>query len=386
MTYRDLILDEVTVETMVDNEIETTIKKGGRFLLLGNKLSLRAQDIFAICLLRINKQFNDRFYGHINPNYDDQLEFSKNEILNNIDECFTLDCDEISNLTSLSLKVLKKKSKLDNGQDWDFEFDKAAKELHKIFFENWTVDSKGNKKRETSPLLVKSSFDGKVFKGEMNKNVAYEMLRLNYNNVGYSSVPKSIFFKQKSESSKKILELICRFKNFKDYEINLWDYLNEFGVDMDEYSDSKNRQYIMQKYLYRSVASLISNSNGYVSLKDEEKYPQGYELVGLGRFSSINDKTKLVFKLKINENYKMDCFDEIMDLPDLEPTKESVSLELFNVLKDALSDTKKLNNLPKEKLYSNENCKLLLENLPFLISKGCVIDNAMMALILPMIK
>ena len=359
------------------------INKPHRFLLMPkSNLSVYGQDIFAILLLKIMESYDKDWFGKFDLKKDDNsLNEAKEMIIKSLRCHFSLSTSDLMKITDLKKRDLVKKHMIDKrlksqevellDQGWNFELDKASKELHRILLESYSKNNEGDWKRVTRPLLIDSSYDGKKLEFTLHKEIAFELLRLNYQGQGFVSTPKTLYFAIRNKYAKKILELISRFKSVTDYKVNLVDYYNNFDVDFLSLSTREKSREI-EKCLIRAIAYLVNNSNGYVTYRAD--YPKGYELVNLGERGKIIESTMLYFRLDINST---------LLLSDDNRTKAKKALDSYRLLETFSNDIRSYNESTLK--LTDIECLVLFEEQYELAKNKLFLTPFMMSIIQPVL-
>ena len=278
---------------------DKSIKKPKRFLLHNFHLSNYAQDIYALILLQLKSEFDNKFFNK-------EPYKIRNEIMSTLPNELSFSLFELSELFKLTTKVINKKN-----NDGIFMMKDAIQELrrseiliHHLYDNNdKPITNELNSWRVTG-LINWGDWDGKNLTINIDPYIAYELIEYSHNG-GFSFVDKYIFFKIRDASAKKIFELISSDKR-KFFRCNLYQYLHSVS-DFNE--NDFNQSKLLQKYIARPINVLLKDGDG-VLLKISDR---GYRLIGLdgSRGTSINSSTIIEFEILHKEKI---IEDELMNL------------------------------------------------------------------------
>ena len=303
-----------------------SIKKPKRFLLHNFHLSNYAQDIYALMLLQLKSEFDGKFFEQ------EPSEIRENVLLT-LQHEFHFTLDELSELFELTPKVINKKN-----TDGVYFLKTAIQELrraeitiHGLYDEdnNPIVDNEMNSWRVTG-LINWGEWDGSILTLNLDPYISYELIEYAHNG-GFSFIDKSVFFKIRDATAKKIFELVSSDKR-KQFRCNLFDYLHSV-CDFNE--DKFNQSHLLQKHLTRPIGVLLRDSDGLL-FKNSDR---GYRLIGLGgsRGTSVTSKTIVEFEISHKEKIIEDSINE---------STLQKSIKLFDLIKDAkiIDDSIIINN------------------------------------------
>ena len=380
----------------MENHIQQVeIKKPNRFLLLPkSSLSASGQDIFAILLLKVNESYDRNWFGKFDLddlNISTELNLKKSMIMDSLVCEYSLSNSDLMEITNFRKRDLLKPSKIDKRtkienqieqindfQSWDFELDRASKELHNILLETYSFNLELNEwERVINPLLVSSVYNGEKLKFSLHKSVAFELICLNMERKGFSKIPKDLFFSIKNIYAKKILELLCRFKNMVDFKISVDKYFRLFGIEYLSIENSKERGKMVEKALTNAIKYLVSKSNGVISYRDN--YHKGFEFVNYGSHGSITKNTIIIFRL--------DYFyqKEIKKISN--KTSFDVALNAYRALETFNNDMDLYYSKNNTLKLTDEECIILFkENMNLIKKENLILTSFMFSIIQPIIS
>ncbi|MGD6739380.1 replication initiation protein (plasmid) [Photobacterium leiognathi subsp. mandapamensis] len=144
---------------------------------------------------------------------------------------------------------------------------------------------------EKAVLVTRAKYENGTLMLGIDRDTAGTMLDYSQ---GFAEIDLRLLLSLRGGYEKRLLELISRFKNHRDYTCKLDDFYEMVGAHRDQFKDfTIFRRTVIEKPLQR----LITQSNGVWTPKDDAK--KGYELVKNGR-----NYSHIIFKMQWNEPTK----------------------------------------------------------------------------------
>ena len=113
---------------------------------------------------------------------------------------------------------------------------------------------------------------------------------------GVSFVDLSLFMKLKSGYAKRILDMICKFKNNRNFTIQFEEFCETIGAYPSDYKNGLSA--FRNSVLDKPLNEIFKSSNGTWSATDERR--KGYELVKSGRTVK-----KIIFRVRYQESEEL---------------------------------------------------------------------------------
>ena len=250
-------------------------------------LSAKEQDLLTLLLISVKKEYDKLKF---NNDYDDS------KLLELIPLRHVFSKDEISEMFGIApIQLYKKDKKTGNyllQAACESLFDKSIK----VKFENGQFS--------LTRLLSHAAYDGRNLTLEVPAIIVKELI--NYSKSGMGIIDYKLLFKLKGKYDKRILELISRFKNKRDFYCTIADLCEMIGADFDEYVSWRS---FSESVLNKPIKSLIKESKGLWSLKDVKK--KGYEITKKSSGKSYTKEDIITFKFKYTDsNLKKDLMDK----------------------------------------------------------------------------
>lgn len=257
-----------------------TVKKPHHAITARMSFSGREQDLMTLAYRAVKREH-------------DRVTFSGDDIdWGKFQDEYTFTSEELSNLFSLSKQGL-----------YD-AIDQSTTAVMSKVVELHLPNKKGFKKYN---LIRSASFED----GLLTIKIEDELLKyfVDYSK-GFSEIDLKLLLSLKGEKGydKRILELISRFKNDKEYSVTL----GEFCAKVDSHFTSYKRpQYFFESVLDAPIKRIVTASNGMWEPKS--RHGKGYSVKKSGR--SYKDSDVLTFKMKYNPpKAKQESQSHILDL------------------------------------------------------------------------
>lgn len=144
---------------------------------------------------------------------------------------------------------------------------------------------------EKTVVISKASFKDGVLFIRMDKDAARYLL--DYSS-GFSEIDLNLLLSLRGAYEKRILELISRFKDKKDYSVTLDEFCKMLGVSTNDYVDFPR---FRRSTLINPIKNIVIKSNGSWCFRDG--FSNGFIIEKKGR--SYKEDSKITFKLNFNE-------------------------------------------------------------------------------------
>lgn len=276
-------------------------------------LTAREQDLITLAMIRV-KSFADRTKvteGQFDPN--------KPETLTNIETIWTYSDKEVADWFGITTKALKKKEA--NGKPFLFNvcesLIKKSKTIGMIESDDtWKI----------AGLISEAEYSNGVLKLEVTRTQAARMLDYGLSKNNFGIIDAKLLLGLKSGYAKRILEIISRFKNERNYQCSIGSLCNMLGTSLDDHTDTAR---FRRTVLDNPIAKLIASSDGVWST--QKGYPKGY-VIDTGRGRKMTEQNVITFKMKYNEPKDQSTKDN-QKLIDMSPD----FLELIRIVKGAVA-------------------------------------------------
>lgn len=249
----------------------TNVIKPHSILTAKMDLSPREQDLLTILMLSIKKE------------HDANIAKYGNEAMAelNTPTIFKYRTSELVQLLGLNKARLSHKDK-ETGR---LELDMSCKAL-------W---ERGIERREGNNfvmlrLLSYAKFDGRELTLEVPSVVRKEMI--DYSKGGMGIVDYKLLISLRGKYDKRILELISRFKNKREFQCKISELCEMLGTDLNQYKDWRS---FSSSVLVTPIQRIIKQSNGMWEAKGNTK---GFEIRKKGLEKSYNGDDVIIFKMK----------------------------------------------------------------------------------------
>ena len=238
-----------------------------------------------------------------------QFDPNRPETLESIPTIFDYDVEEVAKLMGVSVKALTTPSQTSGKTN---EMSLLQEVCNKLVRRR--VESSNGDTWLIANLVSEAKFDGKKLTLEVTRSQAARMLNYGLNNKSFGIIDAKLLLGFKSSYTKRIFEMLSRFKNSRDYKTTVGELCEMLGTSLDDFHNfAKFRRSVLD----RPFEHIIKESNGVWTLKDEEEYPKGY-FIDTGRGRKVTNDTRIVFKMKYNNpesNKKVRTFaDDMIDL------------------------------------------------------------------------
>ncbi|WP_419208196.1 replication initiation protein (plasmid) [Photobacterium leiognathi subsp. mandapamensis] len=247
-----------------------TIKKSHHFITAKMKLDSHEQNLVTLLIRGVKLAADNLKFN--NP--------SSEEIdLSHLPEIYEFGIDELSDLFGVTKRALYKT--LDETTD-------------KIMGKKITIKNSSKNEFDKLVLIPHASFkNGKLTLSVLN-NTARSMLDYS---KGYGEIDLRLLLSLKGSYEKRILDILSRFKNKRDYTCSLDDLCQMVGADFHSYSDFRT---FRKSVIDQPLKAILKRSDGvWVTQPD---YPNGYILKRKGRSYELTDT--ITFKMQWNEPTK----------------------------------------------------------------------------------
>ncbi len=297
-------------------ENNNQITKGHSLITAKMQLTSKEQDLLTMLVISLTKSsYNQKFKPVVEG--DEPL----------VQTSFTFTLKELSNITSLKSSTLKK-----------IKYDKEGKAL--ITSLEKACDSLSNKKIKIRD--ENGSFDGKTLVPNAKYNASSGILTLEttlsmakilldygIKNNNFGQIDHDLYFTLGGEYEKRILELISRFKNTKDFNCSFSTLCENLGTTWDSQTKISN---VKMSVLTRPLAAIVKQSNGLWTF--QKGFSKGFDAP-----ARIKPDSQVVFKMKYNEPKKEKLVSEKVEnvRPDGASDRVWRSIEFMqrNIIEDA---------------------------------------------------
>ena len=297
--------------TMSDKPL--TIKKSHHFITAKMKLDSHEQNLVTLLIRGVKLAADNlKFNAPLSENID----------LSNLPEVYEFGVDELSDLFGVTKRALYKT--LDETTD-------------KIMGKKIIIKNSSKNEFDKLVLIPHASFkNGKLTLSVLN-NTARSMLDYS---KGYGEIDLRLLLSLKGSYEKRILDLLSRFKNKRDYTCSLDDLCKMVGADFNSYSDFRA---FRKSVIDQPLKAILKRSNGvWVTQPD---YPNGYILKRKGRSYELTDT--ITFKMQWNEPTSKKEKQKILPQSSTSELIVDDAIKTYSDLmnKERLPSTAELNNL-----------------------------------------
>lgn len=285
-------------------------------------LSPREQDLLALLIISIKKNY-------------DALKFKENEKkereeidLTLIPTKYTYTKNEIAGMFCISTSGLIKKDNSPEG-DGAYILEKACKGL-------WDkgIEIRTEKGFILTRLLSHAEYDGKKLVLETTNRMVSEILDCNHKGMGI--IDYEILFKLKGKYDKRLLDIISRFKNKRDFECTINELCYMLGTKFDKY---ESWRIFANAVLVKPIRNIVKVSKGTWEIKDgngfkiikkgTKKGYSGCDVISL-RMKYIS---KVVGENEIKIEYKKVLRGELHDMERLNKILDDINVCEINEIK-----------------------------------------------------
>ena len=196
------------------------------------------------------------------------------------------------------------------------------------------VESKTEKGFILTRLVSQAEYDGVNLTLETTSTMVSEMV--DYSSKGMGIIDYRMLFKLNGQYDKRILDIISRFKNKRDYECTIEELCRMLGTRFSSYETWRS---FSSSVLIKPIKNIIKVSNGLWELKEGN----GFKIIKKTGKRGYSEKDIIIFRMKYNapENSKL-----------INEVKKDYQLVLNGELKDIDRLNKLLVNI--DKLNNNE--------------------------------
>lgn len=242
-------------------------------------LSPKEQDLLTLIMLSVKKEF-------------DKLQFSleNGQSVNSelIPQKYKFSKRELVELFNVDESLFRKKDKVTKTHLLDI----ACKSL----WERGIEIRNGNKFTLTR-LISFASYDGQNLIIEIPSIMVDELV--DYSKGGMGIIDYKLLFKLKGKYDKRILEIISRFKNKRNFSCTIQELCEMLGTEFDSYSSWRS---FSGSVLSVPLKSIVRESNGIWNYKDSKN--KGYEVIKKTAGKSYTKDDVIIFKMKYCEDPK----------------------------------------------------------------------------------
>ncbi|MGR5253628.1 replication initiation protein [Vibrio astriarenae] len=244
-------------------------------------LSPREQDLVTMAFMEV-KKFADRTKVE-----DGQFDPDKPETLTAIPTIFTFEEKKVAEMLKMTVRGLHKKDEK-NGKSY-------LQNICTQLVSRHAEDSPGDDTFLVASLISEAEFSNGKLTLEVTRRQAARMLQYGQNQSNFGVIDAKLLLGFKSGYSKRILEIISRFKNKREYTCTLGDLCGMLGTSIEEHTDfARFRRNIIE----RPLKQIIEDSDGVWTAK--EGYKDGYVLdTKRGKRVTLNNK--VTFKMRFND-------------------------------------------------------------------------------------
>lgn len=272
-------------------------------------LSAREQDLLALLLIAVKERYDDLKF---NQSSDDPVQ------LNDIPTKYVFSKEKVADMFDVSLNVLEKKEKIEGTDERQYLLHKACKSL-------WDkgVEIKTEKGFLLTRLISQAEYDGVNLTLETTSSMVAEMV--DYSSKGMGLIDYKMLFKLNGQYDKRLLDLISRFKNKRDFECTIDELCLMLGTKLTNYETWRSFSYSV---LIKPIKQIVKVSNGVWEIKEGN----GYKIEKKTKQRGYSGKDVIVFKMRYQQ-------------PERSKLLKCVSDDYQLVLEGKLMDHDRLNQL-----------------------------------------
>ncbi|GEM77215.1 replication initiation protein [Vibrio sagamiensis] len=243
------------------------------------RMSAREQDLVTLAFMEV-KKFADKskvVKGQFDPSIPETLE--------SLPTIFYFTQEKVAKLLNVSVKSLNLMDK------------KTGKTfLHSV------CDRLVGRKAEISTqagdflvanLISEAEFNNGKLRLEVTRSQAARMLDYGLNKNNFGIIDAKLVLGFKSAYTKRIFEIISRFKNTRDYTTSVGELCAMLGTSLDEHADFSR---FRRNCLDRPLAQIVKDSDGVWEYKNQKGY-----VLETRQGKKATNETKITFKMKHNE-------------------------------------------------------------------------------------
>lgn len=266
------------------NKKQSSVTKPHNAIIDKFQMTAREQDLVTLAFMEVRK-FADRtkvVKGEFDPNRPETLE--------KIETIFQFKAKDVADLLGVTVKALNIKD--ENGSTF------LCNVCEKLISRRAKIDG-ADKSFLVANLISEASFTNNVLTLEVTRSQAARMLDYGLNNNSFGLIDAKLLLGFKSGYTKRIFEIISRFKNSKEFTTTVGELCEMLGTSLDEHADFAR---FKRNVLDRSLAQIIAKSDGSWSFKDVDgKKGRGYVVLDTVRGRKVSKRNRIVFKMQHNE-------------------------------------------------------------------------------------
>lgn len=242
-------------------------------------LSPREQDLLTLIMLSVKKEY-------------DKLQFTSENgggiNIELIPQKYTFSKNELAEIFEVDESLFRKKDK----KTKTHLLDVACKSL-------WDrgIEIRNGNSFLLTRLISFASYDGKKLIMEIPSVMVDELV--NYSKGGMGIIDYKLLFKLKGKYDKRILEIISRFKNKRDFSCTISELCEMLGTEFELYSSWRS---FSGSVLSVPLKSIVRESKGIWDYKDSKM--KGYEIKKKTAGKSYTKDDVITFKMKYCEDPK----------------------------------------------------------------------------------
>jgi len=272
-------------------------------------LSPREQDLLALLLIAVKEQYDNLFFN---------LKDDESVQLKDIPTKYVFSKDKVADIFDVKPNVLEKKEIIEGTNEKQFLLHKACKSL-------WDkgVEIKTEKGFLLARLISQAEYDGENLTLETTSSMIAEMV--DYSSKGMGLIDYKMLFKLNGQYDKRLLDIISRFKNKRDFECTVDELCAMLGTKFENYETWRS---FASSVLIKPIKQIIKVSNGIWEVKEGN----GYTITKRTKKRGYSGKDIIVFRMRYRQ-------------PENKNLLKIVSKDYQQVLDGELNDADKLNDL-----------------------------------------
>lgn len=243
-------------------------------------LTAKEQDLLSLLIMKVkdsadSQKFKDGIFDPLSP-----------ENLESINTIFKFEVKELANILGTTVNTLKKQNRSSKtGALEPCALEKACQAIR-----NQDIRIRSEQGFVGRRLVSDAAFDFDtgILTLETTRTMAGIMLDYGLKNDNFGKTDMRLLFSLNGAFEKRILELISRFKNERDFKITLGEFCEILNVFPENYSSMAN---FRKNVIESPIARIVKHSNGMWIT--QPKHPKGFHLK---RGAKMNDI--ITFKMK----------------------------------------------------------------------------------------
>ena len=243
------------------------------------QLSAREQDLVTLAFMEV-KKFADKTKVKLS-----QFDPNQPENLNDIPTICTFSEKSVASLLGVTVKALNIKNQ-DNGKTF----------LHNVCRKLISRRTETNVNDGTflvANLLSEAECSHGVLRLEVTRSQAARMLDYGLNRNNFTRIDAKLVLGFKSRYTKRIFELISRFKNAQDYSTTLGELYDMLGTSADDHADFSR---FKRNVLDRPIAQIVKDSCGVWQIKEGKGY-----IIDSQQGKKVTERIRITFKMKFHD-------------------------------------------------------------------------------------